>query len=234
MFKWIGQVIRKGFSPSAEIGSKACCGGSGAHSAGHPSASGGAFASGEGTVPHAPQAVADSQHGSNGTHEHAQGAQGDGSGPFGRALRVIRRGMAMRVIFFYPGEEGTYVDHAEVILYENGMVHIFSNQEETTTHLQNCEILWRFETDAEDRANKVRLLKPEKKAEKKSDKKGHSPSAGEPSNLKGVEASPLRDVRDGRAGEASGQAFFESEEGESEGEAEECFEKGPAPTVPTV
>ena len=31
--------------------------------------------------------------------------------------------------------------------------------EETTTHLQNCEILWRFRTDVEDRAGKVRLLK---------------------------------------------------------------------------
>ena len=66
----------------------------------------------------------------------------------------------MRVIFFYPGEEGTYVDHADVTLYENGIVHIRSNQEETTTHLQNCEILWRFETDAEERTTKVRLLKP--------------------------------------------------------------------------
>ncbi len=75
-------------------------------------------------------------------------------------FRVIKKGSAMRVIFFYPGEEGTYVDHAEVILYENGVVHITSHQEETTTHLQNCEILWRFETDAEERTNKVRLLKP--------------------------------------------------------------------------
>ncbi|MCM2324107.1 MAG: hypothetical protein NDJ90_12675 [Oligoflexia bacterium] len=66
----------------------------------------------------------------------------------------------MRVIFFYPGEEGTYVDNAEVTLYENGIIHIRSAQEETTTHLQNCEILWRFETDADDRANKLRLLKP--------------------------------------------------------------------------
>src|SRR3954453_2923578 len=74
-------------------------------------------------------------------------------------MKIIRKGSAMRVIFFYPGEEGTYVDHADVTLYENGIVHITSNQEETTTHLQNCEILWRFETDAEDRANKVRLLK---------------------------------------------------------------------------
>ncbi len=75
-------------------------------------------------------------------------------------MKIIKKGSAMRVIFFYPGEEGTYVDSADVTLYENGIVHICSNQEETTTHLQNCEILWRFETDAEERVNKVRLLKP--------------------------------------------------------------------------
>jgi hypothetical protein len=86
--------------------------------------------------------------------------QSHGSEQGREAMKILRKGPAMRVIFFYPGEEGTYVDHSEVILYENGIVHINSNQEETTTHLQNCEILWRFETDAEDRANKVRLLKP--------------------------------------------------------------------------
>ena len=75
-------------------------------------------------------------------------------------MKILRKGPAMRVIFFYPGEEGTYVDHAEVTLYENGIVQIASSQEETTTHLQNCEILWRFETEAEERANKLRLLKP--------------------------------------------------------------------------
>jgi hypothetical protein len=93
----------------------------------------------------------------------SQGSTGQGTEPMqitSTSLRIIRKGPAMRVIFFYPGEEGTYVDHAEVTLYENCIVHISSNQEETTTHLQNCEILWRFETDAEDRANKVRLLKP--------------------------------------------------------------------------
>jgi hypothetical protein len=78
----------------------------------------------------------------------------------GAEVKILKKGHAMRVIFFYPGEEGTYIDNAEVILYENGLVHIRSNQEETTTHLQNCEILWRFEVDGEDRANKVRLLKP--------------------------------------------------------------------------
>jgi hypothetical protein len=72
---------------------------------------------------------------------------------------ILKKGPAMRVIFFYPGEEGTYVDHAEVTLYSNGIVHIKSAQEETTTHLQNCEILWTYEVDAEDRTTKVRLLK---------------------------------------------------------------------------
>lgn len=81
-------------------------------------------------------------------------------GSEGDTMRILKKGHAMRVIFFYPGEEGTYVDNAEVTLYENGIIHIRSAQEETTTHLQNCEILWRFEIDAEDRANKLRLLKP--------------------------------------------------------------------------
>ena len=85
----------------------------------------------------------------------------------------------MRVIFFYPGEEGTYVDHADVILYENGIVHMSSNQEETTTHLQNCEILWRFETDTDERVNKVRLLKP--KVEARTTDDSDKPGKGSPS-----------------------------------------------------
>jgi hypothetical protein len=77
-------------------------------------------------------------------------------------LRVLRKGHAMRVIFFYPGEEGTYIDNADVTIFENGIVHLKSNLEETTTHLQNCEILWRFKVEAEERnaPNKIRLLKP--------------------------------------------------------------------------
>lgn len=76
------------------------------------------------------------------------------------AMKTLKKGHAMRVIFFYPGEEGTYIDNAHVSLFENGIVHIKSNHEETTTHLQNCEILWQFEVEGEDRTSKVRLLKP--------------------------------------------------------------------------
>ncbi len=101
-------------------------------------------------------------------------------------MKVIKKGPAMRVIFFYPGEEGTYVDHADVILYENGIVHINSNQEETTTHLQNCEILWRFETDADERVSKVRLLKPKSEARPIEDHPAKSDAKTEPLPSKGV------------------------------------------------
>src|SRR3954465_10135997 len=90
--------------------------------------------------------------------DRVSGREGEMAGS--NQLKILKKGPAMRVIFFYPGEEGTYVDNAQVTLFENGIIHIASNQEETTTHLQNCEILWRFEVDGEDRANKVRLLKP--------------------------------------------------------------------------
>ncbi|MBC7692488.1 MAG: hypothetical protein H7222_12055 [Methylotenera sp.] len=95
--------------------------------------------------------------GKTGTKSETPRARGSRSGG---DVRILRAGPAMRVIFFYPGEEGTYIDNAEVTLYENGIVHIKSNQEETTTHLQNCEILWNFEVDAEEKTSKVRLLKP--------------------------------------------------------------------------
>ena len=89
---------------------------------------------------------------------------GAGSAPTSSrsTLQVLRRGHAMRVVFFYPGEEGTYIDNADVTIFENGIVHLKSALEETTTHLQNCEILWRFKVEAEERnsPNKIRLLKP--------------------------------------------------------------------------
>lgn len=60
-------------------------------------------------------------------------------------VRILKHAQAMRVIFFYPGEEGTYVDSATVTLFENGVVHIRAKSEETTTHIQHCEILWKYE-----------------------------------------------------------------------------------------
>ena len=79
-------------------------------------------------------------------------------------LGVLREGIASRVVFFYPGEEGTYVENVRVTLYQNGIVRIRGNfSEEATTHLQNCEILWNGETkNKEDSRSKLRLLKQAK------------------------------------------------------------------------
>jgi len=86
-------------------------------------------------------------------------------GNSGDGLRVVKKGLAQRVVFFYPGEEGTYIDNAHVTLYATGIVHIEASNEVTTTHLQHCEILWRFqEMDTADSKSRgpatVRLLKP--------------------------------------------------------------------------
>ena len=79
---------------------------------------------------------------------------------FRRGPRVLKSGPASRVVFFYQGEEGTYVDDVHVKVFENGIVNIESAYEETTTHLQNCEILWKFATQPQDtRASKLRLLR---------------------------------------------------------------------------
>jgi len=77
-------------------------------------------------------------------------------------VRILKHAAAMRVVFFYPGEEGTYVDDCMVTLFENGVVHIRAKSEETTTHLHHCEILWRFEAPAgknPDPNSKLRVLK---------------------------------------------------------------------------
>ncbi|GEM_PF-764152 len=78
-------------------------------------------------------------------------------------VRILKHAQAMRVVFFYPGEEGTYVDDCMVTLFENGVVHLRSKSEETTTHLHHCEILWRYENPVEkpkdERGGKVRVLK---------------------------------------------------------------------------
>lgn len=84
--------------------------------------------------------------------------RGAGRGIPSGHMTVLRQGPAMRVVFFYSGEEGTYVDNVGVTVFDNGIVHIINDKEDTMTHIQNVEILWRFSTD-EDRTQKFRLLK---------------------------------------------------------------------------
>lgn len=72
---------------------------------------------------------------------------------------VLKHGQAMRVVFHFPDEESTYVDAAMVTLFESGIVHIRSQNEETTTHLQHCEVMWRYETDESAQVTPFRVIR---------------------------------------------------------------------------
>lgn len=86
--------------------------------------------------------------------------------PFGESdskLKILKQGKAKKVVFFYSGEEGTYLDQVFVTLFENGVVHLETGEEELTTNLRNCEILWETPQDVQDsRLGKLRLLKSKK------------------------------------------------------------------------
>lgn len=56
---------------------------------------------------------------------------------------LVKSGFAARVVFYYPGEDGTYLDGAWVRIYESGIVDINHPREQVTTHIQNVEIVWR-------------------------------------------------------------------------------------------
>ena len=38
----------------------------------------------------------------------------------GSSLKVLKQGKAKRVVFYYPGEEGTYIEDADVKVFQNG------------------------------------------------------------------------------------------------------------------
>lgn len=57
--------------------------------------------------------------------------------------RVLRQGPVHRVIFYYMGEDPTYLDNAYVRLFQNGIVEVDHRTEQVTTHIQNVEIVWK-------------------------------------------------------------------------------------------
>jgi hypothetical protein len=60
-----------------------------------------------------------------------------------RALFSLQTGPAHRVIFYYFGEDPTYLEDAYVTVYRNGVVEVEHRQEHVSTHAQNVEILWK-------------------------------------------------------------------------------------------
>lgn len=55
----------------------------------------------------------------------------------------LQEGQAHRVIFYYQGEEPTFLEDAYVSIYKNGMIEIRHRSEHVTTHVQNVEVLWK-------------------------------------------------------------------------------------------
>jgi hypothetical protein len=62
---------------------------------------------------------------------------------FLRNWYALQEGEALRVIFYYQGEEPTYLDDAFVTVFRNGMVEVEHRNEHVTTHVQNVEVLWK-------------------------------------------------------------------------------------------
>ncbi len=62
---------------------------------------------------------------------------------FVRNWYSLQDGEAARVIFYYQGEEPTYLDDAYVTIYRNGMVEVEHRNEHVSTHVQNVEVLWK-------------------------------------------------------------------------------------------
>lgn len=76
----------------------------------------------------------------------------------------LQQGDALRVIFYYQGEEPTYLDDARVTVFRNGMVEVMHRNEHVSTHVQNVEILWKGQnghTAATHQARSLTLVKPD-------------------------------------------------------------------------
>lgn len=77
--------------------------------------------------------------------------------------RILKKGLASKVVFFYPGEEGSFIEDVYVRLYENGIVELCSVGELASTHIQNCEILWsrpvNFKLKDDEKRRHIRLIR---------------------------------------------------------------------------
>ena len=79
-----------------------------------------------------------------------------------RSIACLKQGAAHRVIFYYVGEEPTYLDEVYVYLFRNGVVEIEHRNEHVSTHIQNVEILWKSQKPFQGSSSRsLRLVKPE-------------------------------------------------------------------------
>jgi len=74
--------------------------------------------------------------------------------------KVLKKGKAQKVIFFYPGEEGSFISEVDVILLANGITHLRNLNEDITTHISNIEIIWHDTQNRTDSIAKVHYIHP--------------------------------------------------------------------------
>lgn len=60
-----------------------------------------------------------------------------------RSWFSLQEGPAHRVIFYYQGEDPTFLEDAFVTLFRNGVVEVKHRNEHVSTHVQNVEISWK-------------------------------------------------------------------------------------------
>lgn len=57
-------------------------------------------------------------------------------------LFTLKKGQARRIVFYYDGEEPTFLENVDVVIFKNGMIDISYRSETLSTHIQNVEIVW--------------------------------------------------------------------------------------------
>jgi hypothetical protein len=78
-----------------------------------------------------------------------------------RVLFALQSGPAHRVIFYYFGEDPTYLEDAFVTVYRNGVVEVIHRNEHVSTHAQNVEILWKGRGSTGHKGRHLSLVKSE-------------------------------------------------------------------------
>lgn len=72
-------------------------------------------------------------------------------------MNIFKQGKAAAILFPILMDG---IEDVEVTIYENGIVHFKTDNEETTTHLNHCEVLWTINEDSSTHKAKLYNIKP--------------------------------------------------------------------------
>lgn len=81
-------------------------------------------------------------------------------------MEVLRRGKCQFINFFYPNGDALGMEDADVTLYENGIVEVFTDLDQFTTHLTHCELIWSHKEPEPDKPETGNVRQISKKTNK--------------------------------------------------------------------